>query len=122
MLYQQSLTWYYEKTKEQNFNYKNEYQKLLNRTLDEHSCPIISEVGEDYYLRESFLKVFSKVVNHAILNKIYNAHEIIYGDNHDLLISQKTKLGELIFSKIIYISFRSSFDGLSDNRNDFSIF
>lgn len=115
VLYQLTLTWYFREIEKPNFNYKHQYEKFFNRILDENSCPIISEVQEDYNLRESFLDVFSKVVKHAILNKIDNADGVLYTSNANPKKRQKTELGELVFSKIINAVYYSALQFI---RND----
>ena len=115
MLYQQTLFWYFNITKKPEFDYKHQYDKFFNRILDENSCLIISEVSDDYNLRENFLNVFSQSVKYAILNKIENADEVLYKENSNPKNRQKTELGEWVFSKIINAVYYSALQFI---RND----
>lgn len=115
MLYQQTLTWYFKLIEKPNFNYKHQYEKFFKRISDKNSCPIISEVRDDYNLRENFLDVFSQTMKYAILNKIDNADEVLYKENSNPKNRQKTELGELFFSKIINAVYYSTLQFI---RND----
>jgi|GEM_PF-5107440 len=115
MLYQQTLTWYFNLVKKPKFNYKYQYEKFFKRISDRYSCPIISSVSGDYTSRKSLLDVFSKTLKQAILSKKDNLDDIIYKSNLNPINREKTELGELVFSKIINAVYYSALQFI---RND----